>query len=65
MNDLRVVLDTNVVVSAMLLPGSIPRRELDKRLDEGSILISIPVLLEIAEVLTREKFDKYLFENCE
>ena len=63
MNDLRVVLDTNVVVSAMLLPGSVPRRALDKGLDQGSILISIPVLLEIAEVLTREKFDRYLTES--
>ena len=60
---MRVVLDTNVVVSAMLLPGSIPRRALDKRLDEGSILISIPVLLEIAEVLTREKFERYVTES--
>ena len=34
-------------------------------LDQGSVLLSIPALLEIAEVLTREKFDKYLFENCE
>ena len=63
MNDLRVVLDTNVVVSATLLPGSVPRRALDKGLDQGSILISIPVLLEIAEVLTREKFERYVTES--
>ena len=63
MNDLRVVLDTNVVVSAMLLPGSVPRRALDRGLDQGSILISIPVLLEISELLTREKFDRYLTES--
>jgi len=62
-NDLRVVLDTNVVVSAMLLPGSVPRRALDRGLDQGSILISIPVLLEISELLTREKFDRYLTES--
>ncbi len=63
MTDLRVVLDTNVVVSATLLPGSVPRRALDKGLDQGSILISIPVLLEIAEVLTREKFERYVTES--
>ncbi len=60
---MRVVLDTNVVVSAMLLPGSVPRRALDRGLDQGSILISIPVLLEISELLTREKFDRYLTES--
>ena len=33
-----VVLDTNVVVSAALIVGSVPRRAFDKALDEGKIL---------------------------
>jgi len=60
---LRVVFDTNVIVSAALLAGSVPRRAFDKALTESKILISVPVLLEIAAVLAREKFDKYLLEE--
>ncbi len=55
---MRVVFDNNVLVSAALL-GGVPRRAFDKLLDDGTILISVSVLLELAEVLNREKFDKY------
>jgi uncharacterized protein len=60
---LRCVFDTNVIVSAALLAGSVPRKAFDKALDEGRILISAPVLLELAEVLSRKKLDKYLLEE--
>lgn len=60
---MRIVFDTNVIVSALLLSESIPRRAFDKALDQDTILISTPVLLEFAEVLAREKLDKYLREE--
>lgn len=60
---MRLVFDTNVIVSAALLAGSVPRRAFDKALDEGRILISVPVLLELAEVLSRKKLNKYLLEE--
>jgi len=60
---LRFVFDNNVVVSAALLAGSVPRQAFDKALDEGTVLISVPVLLELAEVLSRKKFNKYLREE--
>jgi len=60
---LRLVFDNNVVVSAALLAGSVPRQAFDKALDEGTVLISVPVLLELAEVLSRKKFNKYLREE--
>lgn len=60
---MRFVFDTNVIVSAALLAGSIPRQAFDKALDAGTILISVPVLLELAEVLAREKLNKYLLEE--
>lgn len=60
---LRVVLDTNVVVSALLLPDSVPRQAFDKAVDHGEIIISTPVLLELAEVLARAKLNKYLSEQ--
>jgi len=59
----RFVLDTNVIVSAVLLAGSVPRQAFDKALDEGTILISVPVLLELAEVLSRQKLDRYVLEE--
>jgi hypothetical protein len=60
---LRFVFDTNVIVSAALLAGSIPGQAFAKALDEGTILISIPVLLELAEVFSRKKLNKYLLEE--
>lgn len=60
---MRSVLDTNVIVSAVLLKESISRQAFDKALEEGKILISVPVLLELAEVLSRKKLDKYLLEE--
>jgi putative PIN family toxin of toxin-antitoxin system len=62
-NDLRLVFDTSAIVSAALLAGSVPRRAFDKALDQGRILISVPVLLELAEVLSRKKLNKYLLEE--
>lgn len=60
---MRVVSDTNVVVSAVLTDGSVPRQAFDKALAEGTVLISAPVLLELAEVLGRERLNKYLLEE--
>jgi putative PIN family toxin of toxin-antitoxin system len=59
----RFVLDTNVVVSAMLLPRSIPRRALDKALTAGRLLVSVDTVAELNDVLRREHFDKYLREE--
>lgn len=60
---MRFVFDTNVIVSAALLVGSIPRQAFDQALDDGRILISVPVLIELAEVLSRKKLNKYLLEE--
>ncbi len=59
----RFVLDTNVIVSALLLPDSKPRSAFDRALDKGKILISIPVFVELEAVLSRAKSDKYLYED--
>jgi len=59
----RFVFDTNVIVSAALLAGSVQRKAFDVALDEGTILISVPTLLELAEVLGRERLNKYLLER--
>jgi uncharacterized protein len=61
--ELRVVFDTNAVVSAMLLQQSIPRRAFDRALREGHLLISAPTMTELDEVIRRPRFDKYLTEE--
>jgi putative PIN family toxin of toxin-antitoxin system len=60
---LRFVFDTNVIVSAVLLAASVPRQAFDKAIDEGTILISVPVLIELADVLSRKKLNQYLLEE--
>jgi putative PIN family toxin of toxin-antitoxin system len=62
-NKPRIVLDTNVVVSAALLPRSAPRQAVDKAVENGQILISLDVIAELDEVLRRPKLDRYLSED--
>jgi putative PIN family toxin of toxin-antitoxin system len=57
---LRFVFDTNVLVSALLLPESVPRRAFERALDRGKLLLSLEVLNEINEVLSRKQFHKYV-----
>lgn len=60
---MRFVLDTNVIVSSLLLSRSVPRQAFDKVLTEGKPLVSVSVILELAEVLSRQQFNKYLLEE--
>ncbi|MGI9069015.1 MAG: putative toxin-antitoxin system toxin component, PIN family [Pyrinomonadaceae bacterium] len=60
---MRFVLDTNVVVSALLLRDSVPRQAFDKALNNGTVLLSLPVIFELADVLSREKLNRYLLEE--
>ena len=60
---MRFVFDTNVLVSALLLSRSVPRKAFDKALVNGAVLVSVPVILELAEVLGRKKLNKYLLED--
>ncbi|MCC7308743.1 MAG: putative toxin-antitoxin system toxin component, PIN family [Acidobacteria bacterium] len=57
--NLRGVFDNNVLVSAALL-GGFPRQAFDKLLENGTVLVSVSVLLELADVLNRPKFEKYV-----
>lgn len=56
----RIVVDTNVFVSALLLPRSIPRQAIDQALDNGVLLFYEATMDEVAEVLWRPKFDPYV-----
>ena len=61
MNNLpKYVLDTNIIVSALLFKKSQPRQALDKARHEGNILMSEAIWQEIIDVLSRPKFEKYV-----
>jgi uncharacterized protein len=60
MTNKRVVLDTNVIMSALLLPHSVPRQAFDKALMHGQILASVATLDELDAVIRRNKFDRYV-----
>lgn len=56
----RIVVDTNALVSRLLLPNSVPCRAVQKAVEEGKLLISDATLGELADVLSRRKFDPYV-----
>ena len=62
-NKIRAVIDTNVIVSAVLLPRSVSRQVFDFRVLQGTLLASEHTLEELNDVLYRAKFDKYLPEQ--
>lgn len=60
MDRARVILDTSALVSRLLLPDSTPGRAVTKAIRDAQILLSQPVLEELADVLARPKFDAYV-----
>ena len=56
----RFVVDTNVLVSHLLLPESVPGQALRLALSLGDMLVSDSTLTELAEVINRPKFNKYI-----
>ena len=56
----RVVADTNVLVSQLILPESLPARALRKTELESLLLVSDATMYELADVLSRDKFDRYV-----
>ena len=56
----RYVFDTNTLVSALLFEHSTPGQAFRRALRQGEILLSPATLEELAEVLQREKFDRYV-----
>jgi putative PIN family toxin of toxin-antitoxin system len=57
---MRVVIDTNVFISRLLLPDSAPARAAKHALDSGIILVSEDTMNELADVLARPELDRYL-----
>jgi len=55
-----LVVDTNLWVSRLLLPGGVAASAVDHALAWGIPLMSAATLAELTEVLSRSKFDRYV-----
>lgn len=56
----RYVFDVNTIVSAFLIPDSIPGKALERVLSRHELLMSLELAKEATEVMRREKFDRYI-----
>jgi putative PIN family toxin of toxin-antitoxin system len=63
MKNNRFVFDTNVIISALMFPQSIPRQAFDAAKTRGTLLASTPIIIELNEVLSRKKFERYFSEE--
>lgn len=54
------VLDTNILISRLLVPTGTAAKAVDCALSKGILLVSDATLGELAEVLARPKFDPYV-----
>lgn len=63
MNKTRIVLDSNVILSAALFKNSSPRQAFDKAMTTGQIMMSTATLAELQEIFNRPKFDRYLSKS--
>jgi putative PIN family toxin of toxin-antitoxin system len=59
MSKRRIVVDTNVLVSAMLSSESVSRKLLDSIIHNDTLLLSESILSEFLSTILSEKFDKY------
>ena len=60
---MRVVFDTNVLVSALLFENSTPAQAFFAALKRGQVLLSAPLAEEINRIIYRPKFDRYLTDE--
>lgn len=60
----RFVFDTNVLISAAIVPQGKPRRALQHSRDNGRLLICPEAIIELATRLARPKFDRYLSQEA-
>lgn len=60
MTEARWVADTNILISRLLAPGGTAARALDHALARGVLLVSDATLTELATVLGRDKFDRWI-----
>ena len=57
---MRVVIDTNAWISRLLLADSVAARAVDKAMARFEVVVSEASVEELADVLSRKKFDRYV-----
>ena len=57
---MRVVLDTNVLISRLLSSQSIPAKAVDLALTQHEVVVSTATVEELADVLSRARWDRYV-----
>jgi putative PIN family toxin of toxin-antitoxin system len=60
MTNARIILHTNVLISRLLLPESAAGRAVRRVLDRAPPLVSEATLGELAQTLSKPKFDRYV-----
>lgn len=60
---MRLIFDTGVVVSSLLLPRSVPWRAFQAARNQEALLVSLATLKELDDVLRRSKFDASVTEE--
>ena len=63
MNKLRIVIDTSVIVSALIFFSSNSMQALTFARENGVLLTSIDTLAELNDVLSRPKFNRYITQE--
>jgi putative PIN family toxin of toxin-antitoxin system len=56
----RVIVDTNVLISRLLLPRSVAGRAVSRLVKHTRLLVSEDTLAELAQTISREKFNRYV-----
>jgi uncharacterized protein len=60
MPNARVIVDTNVLISRLLLPRSVSGRAVSRLVKHTRLLVSEDTLAELAQTISREKFNRYV-----
>jgi putative PIN family toxin of toxin-antitoxin system len=60
MHNARVIVDTNVLISRLLIPSSVAGRAVSRLLQHTQPLVSEATLGELAQTLVRDKFNPYV-----
>jgi putative PIN family toxin of toxin-antitoxin system len=56
----RIVIDTNVLISGMLIATSTPRRAIERALSEAQLVATTETVSELLKKLMSPKFDRYV-----
>ncbi len=60
---MNILLDTNIIISALCFPFSKPRKAFDLAIKNGNLLTSEDTFNELKTALLKQKFDKYIELN--